>query len=188
MPSRTTAEDDRNGRVTSDDTVGPRVHPMRPSYHTTRRAAGRPPLRMVEADEGAAPGVARLSGHGHGQHDVVDRVEIRNQVARTLLPDKADPLAAIAVELAVTHAQQILPIHMHAPGRGPVQPAEDVHQRGFAAAAGADDGHQFALLDAQVQLAQRYLFQTGNLVDFDKPVTKNKGLSLIHISEPTRPY
>ena len=92
----------------------------------------------------------------------------------TLLPHKADLLAAIAVELAVAHAQQILPVHTHAPRRWSIQPAEDVHQRGLAAAAGADDAHQFALLDAQVQLAQRHLFQPGDLIDFDKPVTEDK--------------
>ena len=129
---------------------------------------------QLEQLAGAALAMAHMPGDRHGQDDVVDGVEVGDQVARALLPDKADPLAAIAVELAVAHAQQVLPVHPHAPRRRSIQPAQDVHQRRLAAAAGADDGHQLALLDVEVQLAQRHLFQPGDLVDFDQPVTKDK--------------
>ncbi len=123
---------------------------------------------------GALAAAARLAGDGHWQHHVFDGVEIGDQVARALLPDKANALTAIAVELAIRHAQQILPIHQYSPSRRSIQPAEDIHQRRLAAAAGADNRHQFPALDAQVQLAQRHLLQPGDFIDFDQPVTQNK--------------
>ena len=37
---------------------------------------------------------------------------------------------------------------------GDVQTAQNIHQRGLARAGGADDGHEFALLDVQVNVLQ----------------------------------
>jgi hypothetical protein len=85
-------------------------------------------------------------------------------------------LAAVAVEVAVGHAQQILAADQHAASRRAIQPAEDVHQRGFAAAAGADNRHQLARLHAQVEFAQRHLLQPGDFIDFDETVTQNEWL------------
>ncbi len=132
---------------------------------------------QVEQFVSAAALVARQPGDGHRQHDVFDGVEIGDQVACALLPDKAHLLAPVAVELRVTHAQEVVAIHAHAPRRRAIQPTQDVHERRLAAARSTDDRHQLAALDGQVQLAQRHLLQPGNLIDFDQPVTDDKWLT-----------
>ena len=109
-----------------------------------------------------------------GSIDVFYRVEIGNQVARALLPHETDLLAAVLVELAVGHAQQVVAVHAHAAGRRPVKPAQNVHERRLAAAGGADDRHQLTFFDGDVELAQRHLFQPGDFVDLDEPVTQDK--------------
>ena len=152
-------------------------HPLLLAAREFGQPVVQPPF---QADQGekfrrtpAAP--AHLTSHGHGQHDVFDGVEVGNQVARALLPDKAHPFPAIPVQLLVAQPEQILAIDPHAPRRGPIQPAQDVHERGLPAPAGPDDGHQLAFFHRQVQLAQRHLLQARDLVDFDQPIAKNKG-------------
>ena len=82
-----------------------------------------PPGRATRRRGAAA--VVSQAGYGHGQHDVFDGVEIRDQVARAPLPDKADLLAPVIVELVVGHAQQVVAVDAHAAGRGPIKPAEN---------------------------------------------------------------
>src|SRR5207253_372914 len=51
-------------------------------------------------------------------------------------------------------------------GARPVETTEDVHEGGFAAAAGAHDGHEVAALDRHVDAAQRVHARFAELVVF----------------------
>ena len=122
---------------------------------------------------------AHLPSDGDGQLDVLQRRQVRDQVARALLPDEANARAAVSIHLSFTHLEQVFPIHGYAPGGRPVQPAEDIHQRRFTAATRANDAEQFAAADEQVQPLQRYHLQVGNFINFHQAVAQNKIL-VIH--------
>ena len=49
--------------------------------------------------------------------------------------------------------------------RGRVEAAEDVHQRGFAAARGPDDGDEFARVDVERDVVQRADFLAAEVVN-----------------------
>src|SRR5690606_14195926 len=68
--------------------------------------------------------------------------------------DEAEMLAAQLGQLVRVHRVRGAAVYfVHAPA-GPVQAAQDIHQGGLARARCAHDGHHFAGLDAQVDVAQ----------------------------------
>ena len=65
------------------------------------------------------------------------------------LEDEAEmPVAEVRLGVDV-ELGDVGPLEEVAAGRGLVEGADDVHQRRFAGAGGADDGEEFAALDAQ---------------------------------------
>ncbi len=50
---------------------------------------------QVKQFAGPLPRLPLAPGQGHGQGDVLDGAQIRDEVARRLLPDEADFLAAV---------------------------------------------------------------------------------------------
>ena len=90
---------------------------------------------------------SRPAVEDHRQLDVLQRGQVRQQVARRLLPDEPDRAAPVARPVApAEHARRSWPATIGSPGRRDVQAAEDVEQRRLAAARGADDGHHLAAL------------------------------------------
>ena len=72
-----------------------------------------------------------------------------------------------------------LPHQRNAAGTGFVQTAQQMQQRGFAAARRADNAHAFARLDLQRQIMQHVHIQAAVLIGFadfltvDDPITHN---------------
>ncbi len=87
------------------------------------------------------------------QLDVFFDGEARHQVIK--LKHKADVLAPVASELFVTGAVQFMISKMCAAGRGPVQPAENVQQGGFAAARRAQQHDELAGINIEIDVLQR---------------------------------
>jgi hypothetical protein len=82
--------------------------------------------------------------HGH----VVQRAEFRQQVVK--LVDKAQVLVAQPALRRRIQLRQRLAQQLHRAAGGRVQPAQQVQQRAFARARGADDGQRLAGLHVQV--------------------------------------
>ena len=101
-----------------------------------------PPLHLVVGEARQHQRQIDVVFHGEG----VQQIE--------LLEHEAQLVPAECGNLALPDLVQILAVQADAAGGGPVQRREDVEQRGLARAGFAHDGHVFALLHAEVHVAQ----------------------------------
>jgi len=67
-----------------------------------------------------------------GEHDVFERREIRHEME--LLEDEADFFRAVANEIGFAEARDVMAVHGDAAGRGGVEAAKNIDERGFAGA------------------------------------------------------
>jgi hypothetical protein len=81
------------------------------------------------------------------------------------LEHEADRVAAQPGQGGLAHLVDTLPGQPQLTAGGPLQPAEQVQQRGLAAAARPHDGHRLATFDVQVDLVDR-AHQRGALAVF----------------------
>ena len=95
--------------------------------------------------------------------DVLARRQARNQVVE--LEDEADVLAAVLRERGVGRRREIEVLEAHPAGRRRVEAAEDVEQRGLAAARMAEQDEQLARDDVEIDAAQRRHLDLAHLVD-----------------------
>ena len=86
------------------------------------------------------------------QHDVLVDVQDGNQIVT--LEDEADPASAEDGELFVLQGKDIFAVHGDAAGRGSVQAAQHVKERGLAAAGCADDGDEFSFFHGEIDARQ----------------------------------
>ena len=113
------------------------------------RRSVRPTRSMQRVDLGTG----RLHpGDRERQRDVLLRRQRRQQVER--LEHEPDVLAAQARERAVGHRGDLLAADPDRPGRRPVEPGEQVHERGLAGAGRAHDGRELAGGDVERDAAQ----------------------------------
>ena len=120
---------------------------------------------------GQRPVALLVAGHmpvhiQHGQLDVFQRRSARQQVES--LENKTDFLVANIRQVIAVELGDIGAIEQVYPARRAVQATDDVHQRGFAGAAGAHHGDEFAGLDFQRDPAHRvdvHLPRPVHLVD-----------------------
>jgi hypothetical protein len=101
---------------------------------------------------------------GDGQGGVLQRVEHRDEVEE--LEDEADAAAADFGQLGVRQVAQVVAVNQHRAAGGPVQPAQQVEQRGLAATARPHDGHELARLDLQRDAIERRHGRLARAVDF----------------------
>ena len=111
----------------------------------------------------AALGAGRVGEH-HRQSYVFERREVWEQVAAGLLPDEADVYAAVLLDFAGGHPEQIFAAYGYATCRGRVVTGEDIEQGTLSAAARADDSYDLSGLDREVQAPERDDFEVGYLV------------------------
>src|SRR3954447_13894439 len=104
----------------------------------------------------------------HRQLDVLPRRQIRQQVARRLLPHEADDLAPIRVALLTTHLAEHVAVHARPTRRRDVEPAEDVHERALAAARRTDEREKLATVDEEIESLECDDLEVGDLVDLDQ--------------------
>src|SRR5262249_28713989 len=71
------------------------------------------------------------------------------------LEDEADPPAAHIRERDFVFAADVDALEQVGPAGGPVETAEQIHERRLAGAGGAHDGHELAPRDAQAHAAER---------------------------------
>ena len=117
------------------------------------------------------------------QQHVLDRRQAGQQVVG--LEDKADLPVADAGQLVLAQVAHVLSVqHVGAAG-GPVQAAQDVHQRGLARARGAHDGQELAPFHSQVHPPQRVDGHVTHAVDFGQFFDFNQVLS--HSITPSFP-
>ena len=141
-------------------------HAVRGPVGAVRDAQG------VEQETGAPPLLAAAErAQPHGQEHVLPGGHVGQQVPRRLLPDEAGDAPPVGQPLFGRHRAQVAASHPHRPRRRRVQPGEDVHQRGFAAARRADQRGQLPLGDQQIQSLQSLYFDALAGVDPDQPVT-----------------
>ena len=90
------------------------------------------------------------------------------------LEDEAEPAVADAGQRVAVERRHVLPVEQVAPGGGPVEAAEDVHQRGLAAPRRTPDGHELAGGDLQAHAAERahlhvpHVEDLGDVLDRDE--------------------
>ena len=141
---------------------------------------GPPPcaVRDVEqAEQFAGPGPppgTPSAREPQRQLDVLQGRQVRQQVARRLLPDEPDDGPPVAEPLPRGHRRQIVPGHAYAARRWGVEPREDVHQRGLAAARRADQGGQLTGLDDKIKPLQRLHLDALGGVDAHEPVAHDQ--------------
>ncbi len=121
--------------------------------------AARELRRKVIAPRQQAHAIQRLI-HGHGrrgdvghQRHVLGHREAGDEVVE--LEDEADVLAAIARERGFVGAAQAQRLEPQVARAGHVQPAQQVQQRGLAAARGAEHHQELAARDVEVDVRQR---------------------------------
>ncbi len=116
------------------------------------------PEPVLEADAlqrrlGAPPPFAdRHPGVQQARGDVVGRRQRLQQVEA--LEHEADAPRAQGRQLAVAHPPGVDAGDVHRPGRRPVEQAHELQQGRLARARRADHGHELALLDRQLDVAQ----------------------------------
>ena len=98
----------------------------------------------VEDFRGALFAVGR-AGIDHRQRDIVQGARAGEQIEH--LENEADGLGAQGRALIVGEPGDVLAHQMVGPVGGPVEQPQDLHERGFAGAGGADDGDEFAGFD-----------------------------------------
>jgi hypothetical protein len=107
---------------------------------------------LGEADVGEsavrAPDRVGHAGQFERQEHVLARREVGQQLER--LEHEADAAAAQERELVLVEVRELLPRQQNAAGSGSVEPREEPEQRRLPAARRADDGHQLAVLDLEV--------------------------------------
>ncbi len=87
------------------------------------------------------------------QHHVLNRRQKRNKVK--LLKDESNLFCSHAVQLAGGNARDTLPVKPDFTGRGPVEAANQIHQRRFARPRRPHNREPFALCDVQRDVIQR---------------------------------
>ena len=85
---------------------------------------------------------------------ILQRRQIRNEIARIILPYEADRLPLVFHQVLLAERQQILAIHQQLACGRLVQAAEHIQQGRLPAARIADDRHQLAVRDLQIQPLQ----------------------------------
>ena len=112
-----------------------------------------PVLQAHFDQEGAGAVRPVLSVQSAGQHGhlyVFQGVEGGQQIEG--LEDEADVFGAVAVQIDMGSEQRVLKEDLAAGGR--VETANQLQEGGFAAAAGAADGHVFTGMDGEIDAAQ----------------------------------
>src|SRR5205085_834288 len=138
----------------------------------TGQAVGPMLAPLAEPDEleesGRPFGSAGPAVERHRQLDVLLGRQIRQQVARGLLPDHPDDAAAIAGPFAAAHLAEVVAGDDGPSGGRRVEPAEDVEERRLAAPGCADDRDHLADADDEIQSLEGHDLEIGDLVDPDE--------------------
>ena len=102
---------------------------------------------------GACAALRRGHAGVHGRHlDVAARRQVAQQVVA--LEDETEVAAPQRRERIGVERVRLAPGHAVAAAGGPVQAAQDVHQRGLARARLADDGNHLARTDVEVDVLE----------------------------------
>ena len=111
-------------------------------------------MALLAADAGVEEGELDV-GLGSGAGQEVEALE-----------DETDLEAADLGEAVVVECADVGAVKAVEAGGGHVETADDVHEGGFAAAAGAHDGDHFAELDVEVDAAEGANFHVAHFVCF----------------------
>ena len=120
-----------------------------------RRAVVQPRAHAQPVQKRCCPRAARECGLAPvdgGDFDVAKRGQFRQQVIP--LEDEAKAFAPQRRQLGIVQRADVLARETVGAGAGPVQAAQDVHQRGLARPGRPHDRHEFAGRDGQVHVAQ----------------------------------
>src|SRR5690606_2666005 len=128
------------------------------------------PHQVEQLHGPAAPLAGGAPVDDHRQLDVLDRAQIGEENPSRLLSHEADHAPAVADHLAGCHVVEVETGQLDRAGRWGVQAAEDVRQCTLTASRGADDGHDLAGLDGQVEALEGDDLEVGDLVDLDQAV------------------
>ncbi len=120
-----------------------------------------------------ATGAAGPAVEDHRQLDVFGGRQVRQQVARGLLPDEADNAPPVEGALATPHGGEIVARDGGASGRRDVEAAQDAQQGRLARARRADDGDHLRRIDQQVESLEGHHLEVGDLVDLDEVVARD---------------
>ena len=108
------------------------------------------------------------TGDIHGQHDIFQGIEIREEVPGIVLPHEAHRLALVVDELLLGHGEEVFAADHELSGAGAVESSDHVEEGTFAASAVADEGGEFPFADFQVEALQSEDFEFFGLIDFDE--------------------
>jgi hypothetical protein len=114
---------------------------------------------------------AALAAIEHGQLHVAQRRGALEQ--HVLLEDKADLLVADVGELVVVEVGHAHAVQQILAAGGLVEAADDVHQRGLAAARGPHDRHHLALADGERDAAEGMDLHVAHGVGFNEILDGN---------------
>jgi hypothetical protein len=107
--------------------------------------------RVLEAGEAVPEGVAVAQRPQHGAAQVLEHREVVEDVG-----DLEAARQALAVDLEGLEADDVLALEFDAAFGGRQARADQVEQRGFAGAVGADDGVALAAMDVEVDAADDF--------------------------------
>ena len=126
--------------------------------------AARQLIRLMVHPVAQPDGGERLLGHDSAlvaadlrvdqrQLDVLQRRGAREEIER--LKHEADLLVAHRGQLVIVHRLDRRAVEDVLPGGGAVEAADDVHERRLAGTGGSHDGHVLAVIDDEIDAAQR---------------------------------
>jgi hypothetical protein len=128
---------------------------------------------------------ARCIGEHHRESHVFERREIREEVSAGLLPDESDIDAAILLDLAGRHPEQVFAAHHHAAGGRRVVPGQDIEQRALATSARANDRDHFARVHGEIETPEGDYLEVSDLVDLEYVLAENVGGVVHLVVEPS---
>ncbi len=138
------------------------------------------PLQQLEGAPAAL--AARHAGVEHGQLDVAHDRRLGQQVV--LLEDEAHLLVADRRQLGAAQALDLLAVEREAAAGGPVEAAEDRHQRALAGTRRPDQRHELAARDVEIDSAQSVHRGAVGAVDLFQVSCLNNRIHVVALSRP----
>src|SRR5580698_5560527 len=157
---------------------------LAPGQHRGKVPGAIGEVNPFEERGGAGAGlVRRMTREERGQLDVLLRRELVHQLER--LEDKSDLVAAEVREGAFGELVDALPRDRQLTGARAVEPADQVQQRRFAAAARTHDRHGLAATDVEVDHVERAHQAFAAAVVLPQPLgVHERGGQVVHFAVP----
>lgn len=100
------------------------------------------------------------------------------------MEDKPNLAVSNDGEFILGGVAEVVAANLHSPAGGSIEAAEEVHEGGFSATAGTDDGNKLTLFDSEAHTIEGANLLIADTVDFTDILEKDEAHSLLDFSGP----